>query len=274
MSYATLLVHVDADGELGGRVRVAAGLADSFHSHLIGAAAWMPRPAFAVEGVIIDPEPTDAEFNEMRTALTKRGDQFRAAVGAGRRQAEWRSSLDFPTEFIAREARAADLLIIGRDRTSYDPYRSTDAGELILRVGRPVLAVPPMIETLAAKRVVVAWKDVREARRAILDALPFLHVAQEVIVVEVCEAGDEPKAQSRLKDVAGYLARHRITTVAERARSVEGSASNALLQLVEDESVDLIVAGAYGHSRLGEWVFGGMTQDLLARSPVCCLFSH
>jgi len=274
MSYATLLVHVDADGELGGRVRVAAGLADSFHSHLIGAAAWMPRPAFAVEGVIIDPEPTDAEFNEMRTALTKRGDQFRAAVGAGRRQAEWRSSLDFPTEFIARESRAADLLIIGRDRTSYDPYRSTDAGALILRVGRPVLAVPPMIETLAAKRVVVAWKDVREARRAILDALPFLHVAQEVIVVEVCEAGDEPKAQSRLKDVAGYLARHRITTVAERARSVEGSASNALLQLVEDESVDLIVAGAYGHSRLGEWVFGGMTQDLLARSPVCCLFSH
>jgi len=274
MSYATVLVHIDADGELGGRVRLAAGLADSFRSHLIGAAAWMPRPAFAVEGVIIDPEPTDADYEEMRATLSKRGDQFRAVAGAGRRQVEWRSSLDFPTEYIAREARAADLLIIGRDRTSFDPYRSTDAGALILRVGRPVLAVPPSINTLAAKRVVVAWKDVREARRALQDALPFLHVAQEVIIVEVCEAGDERKAQSRLKDVASYLARHRITTVAERVRTVEGTASTAVLRLVEEASAELIVAGAYGHSRLGEWVFGGMTQDLLARSPVCCLFSH
>ena len=121
MSYATILVHVDVDGELGGRVQVAASLADRFHSDLIGAAAWMPKPAFAVEGVIIDPEPTDADYEEMRATLSVRGKDFRTAAGAGRREVEWRSSLEFPTEYIAREARAADLLVMGRDRKQYDP---------------------------------------------------------------------------------------------------------------------------------------------------------
>jgi nucleotide-binding universal stress UspA family protein len=274
MSYATILVQVDADGDMGGRVRLAAGLANQFQSHLIGVAAWMPRPAFAVEGVVIDPEPTEEEMAQMRALLGKRGDQFRAAAGREPNKIEWRSSLEFPTEFVAREARAADLIIIGRDRTSYDPYRSTDSGALVLRTGRPVLTVPPGVDRIAGKRVVVAWKDSREARRALQDALPFLHHAKEVILLEITEKGTEQESHLRLKDVAGYLARHKIMPVAERVRPIEGTASNALLRLVEEESVDLIVAGAYGHSRMGEWIFGGMTQDLLARSPVCCLLSH
>ena len=143
MPYSSLLVHVDVDGEIGGRVRLAAGLADQFHSHLIGAASWMARPAFVVEGVVVDPEPTEEGCQEMRAVLSRRGQEFRAYVGEARTQVEWRSSLDFPTEFVAREARAADLVIIGRDRSSYDPYRSTDSGALVLRTGRPVLAVPP-----------------------------------------------------------------------------------------------------------------------------------
>ena len=78
----------------------------------------------------------------------------------------------------------------------------------------------------------------------------------------------------RLKDVARYLSRHGVTALAEWVRPIEGTASGALLRVVEEQSVDLIVSGAYGHSRLGEWMFGGMTQDLLTQSPVCCLFSH
>jgi nucleotide-binding universal stress UspA family protein len=95
-----------------------------------------------------------------------------------------------------------------------------------------------------------------------------------VVVLEACETGSEQDAQRALRDVAGYLARHGIKVVAERVRPVDGTAFNTLLRLVEEQSVDLIVAGAYGHSRLGEWVFGGMTQDLLTKSPVCCLLSH
>ena len=274
MSYRTLLVHIDVDGENDGRVRLAAGLADHLHSHLIGAASWMARPAFVVEAVILDPEPTEEGYEEMRAVLSRRGKEFRACLGVARTQVEWRSSLDFPTEFVAREARAADLVIVGRDRTSYDPFRSTDAGALVLRTGRPVLVVPPGIESLVAKRVVIAWKDTREARRAVQDALPFLQGAKEVIVMEVTETESVQDSMHRLKDVAGYLSRHGITALAEWVRPIEGTASGALFRLVEEQSVDLIVSGAYGHARLGEWIFGGMTQDLLTQSPVCCLLSH
>jgi nucleotide-binding universal stress UspA family protein len=274
MSYRTLLVHVDVDGEIDGRVRLAAGLADRFHSLLIGAASWMARPAFVVEAVVLDPEPTEEGYEEMRAVLGRRGKEFRACVGVARTQVEWRSSLDFPTEFIAREARAADLVIIGRDRKSYDPFRSTDAGALILRTGRPVLVVPPAIQSLAAKRVVIAWKDTREARRAVQDALPFLQVAKEVIIMEVIETGRVKDTMHRLKDVANYLSRHGVTAVAKWVRPIEGTASGALFRVIEEQSVDLIVSGAYGHTRLGEWIFGGMSQDLLTQSPVCCLLSH
>jgi nucleotide-binding universal stress UspA family protein len=108
-----------------------------------------------------------------------------------------------------------------------------------------------------------------------MDALPFLHAASEVVLLEVCEQDDQQQAaQRRLRDVSAYLSRHRILTVAERVRPVDGTPFGTLLRLVEEESIDLIVAGAYGHSRLGEWIFGGMTQDLLTGCPVCCLFSH
>lgn len=274
MSFATLLVYVDVDGELSARVPLAAELADRFQSHLIGLSAWMPRPAFVVEGVVVDPEPTESDLEKMRAVLGRRGEQFRAVTETGGRRVEWRSELDFPTECVARQARAADLIVIGRDRLPYDPYRFTDSGALTLRAGRPVMVVPPGVRSLPAKRAVIAWKDTREARRAVQDALPFLHIANEVIILEVCEVGGEQEAQHRLKDVANYLGRHRISVVAERVRPVDGTVANTLLRLVEEQSVDLIVTGAYGHSRLGEWVFGGMTHDLLNSSPVCCLFSH
>lgn len=275
MSYATIMVQVDPSGELNGRMRIAAQLADRFQSHLIGISSWMPRPPFTIEGVPIDPELTAEDLANRMAALNKRGDAFKAAVGIDGRRVDWRCSMEFPSEYIAREARAADLVIISRERETFDPYIFPDPGALLLRVGRPVLAVPPGVNSVNGRRVVVAWKDTREARRAIQDALPFLERADQVILTEVCESVDEvTPSQNRLRDVTRYLASHRITAVVERVRPVEGTAISSLLRLVQDESADLIVAGAYGHSRLGEWIFGGMTQALLAQSPVCCLFSH
>jgi nucleotide-binding universal stress UspA family protein len=276
MSYASIMVQVDVTGELNGRVRVAGQLADRFQSHLIGISSWMPRPPFTVEGVVIDPILSAEELAERTRVLDQRGRAFKSAAGIDERHLEWRSSQEFPSEYIAREARAADLVIISRERPAYDPYIFPDPGELLLRVGRPVLTVPPGVSSLHGRRVVVAWKDTREARRAIQDALPFLHRADEIVVAEVCEHSDDvTPSQTRLRDVAKYLARHKIAAaVAERVRPIDGTGPNSLLRLVQDESADLIVAGAYGHTRLGEWIFGGMTQALLAESPVCCLLSH
>ena len=274
MSYASIMVHVEAELELNGRVDVAAGLAARFGGHLIGIAGWAPKPLFVAEGVVIDPAPTEAQLQNMRSSLEQAGKTFRAATETAVPRAEWRCSLDFPTDYVAQEARAADLVVIGRHWAPMDPYRSLDPGSLILKAGRPVLVVPKGVRSLAAKRILIAWKDVREARRAVQDAMPLLGGADNVLLLEIPEAGGEEQALRRLKDLGGYLARHGITVVGERVRAPAVTVTDTLYRLVEEERIDLIVAGAYGHSRLGEWIFGGVTRDLLPSSPVCCLFSH
>jgi nucleotide-binding universal stress UspA family protein len=274
MSYVSLMVHVDADSELSGRVSIAADLADRFHAHLIGIAGWAPMSVFLAEEALIDPIPTVPELQDMKHFLDLKGKQFCAAVGKEGRQAEWRSVLDFPTEAVAHEARAADLIIIGNERENRDPFRALDPGSFLLKAGRPVLVVPTALTSLSPKRIAIAWKDVREARRAVQDSLPLLQQAESVMVVEISETHEGDQASHHLKDVANYLARQRIDIVAERVRPADVTAAESLLRLIHDENINLIVAGAYGHSRLGEWVFGGVTRELLAESPICCLFSH
>jgi nucleotide-binding universal stress UspA family protein len=266
------MVHVHAEGALGARVAIAADLADRFRAHLIGVAAWAPMSLLLPERK--GPAPTQPHLQDMLSLLDLKGGEFRAAVGGNGRSAEWRSLLDDPTEALAREARAADLVVVGSRRESDNPFLALDPGALLLKAGRPVLVVPEGVAALAPRRIAVAWKDAREARRAVRDALPFLRQAESVMIVEVSEGNEGEQALRRVKDVAAYLNRHRIEIVTERVRPDEVGAANSLLHLIRDANIDLIVAGGYGHSRLGEWVFGGATRGLLAESPVCCLLSH
>lgn len=272
MAYPTIMVHVDFDAATESRLRLAAGLADRFKATLIGVAACAPHPLFARGGVGLAPLFTEENVDDLKAALGQLERRFRSIAVNGSRQVEWRSALDRPTEFVAREACAADLVIIGRERLSADPFRSLDPGALLLQVGWPVLLAPTGIDRLDAKRVVVAWKDTREARRALSDSLPFLHEAEKVFLVEVC-ADPEAEAVQHLNNMTTYLARHRIATATALTLQA-ANVTDELLGIVRKTKADLLVAGAYGHSRLGEWVFGGVTHDLLQKSPICCLFSR
>jgi nucleotide-binding universal stress UspA family protein len=122
--------------------------------------------------------------------------------------------------------------------------------------------------------VVVAWKDTRECRRAVRDALPFLQQAKEVLLVATGEDQSQSQAKKTLANVTAYLVRHRVIVAAEIWRRARQRVAAELLRVVDEEKADLIVAGGYGHSRLGEWIFGGVTRELLAGSPVCCMLSH
>jgi nucleotide-binding universal stress UspA family protein len=99
-------------------------------------------------------------------------------------------------------------------------------------------------------------------------------LAESILVVEVCDWGSEASALHRLKDVSRFLTQHRIANVAERVLLQAAIAGDVLTQFAQEVQADLIVAGAYGHSRLGEWMFGGVTHDLLTKSQICCIFSH
>jgi nucleotide-binding universal stress UspA family protein len=137
-----------------------------------------------------------------------------------------------------------------------------------------VLVVPNDMDSLKAERVVVGWKDTREARRALGDSLPLIREALSVAVVEIVDLGSEKPAQTHIDDVAGFLARHHIAVTVRKTEHAAGSIEGALIRVAQEISADLIVAGGYGRSRLGEWIFGGVTRGLLAASPVCCLLSH
>ena len=255
------------------RVRLSAKLASQFNATLIGVSARAVRPGVIVDG-IAPAVLSDASIPDIEAKLADQAKWFELAVGADRPKLLWQSAVDFPVDALARGARSADLIVIGPMWAPGDAYSSVDPGEVILRLGRPALFVPRGVGALQAEHVVIAWKDVREARRAVQDALPFLHEAARVTIAEICQSGDEERTLARLDDVARYLARHRIKGGPQVILHRQGSGAAQLIKLAQEEGADLLVAGAYGHSRLGEWIFGGVTRDLLAQSPICCLMSH
>ena len=166
------------------------------------------------------------------------------------------------------------MVIIGNKTRNHDPFRALDPGAFLVKAGCPVLVVPESVTSLSAKRIAIAWKDVREARRAVRDALPLLQQAEGVTVAGISEMSEHGPVLDHLYDVAIYLKQYCVESVSVLTKPAEGTVAESLLRIVYDENIDLIVAGAYGHSRLGEWVFGGVTRGLLAQRSVCCLFSH
>ena len=166
-------------------------------------------------------------------------------------------------------------MVIGSHPVAEDVYHAFDPGMVLLNAGRPVLVVP---ESLAdgnpGQRVVIAWKDTREARHAVQSAVPYLKMADHIALVEVAEAALEAAAREQLNDVEKYLRRHGIAVNTKSVTYPHGSISDQLRDVARKEGADLIVAGAYGHTRLGEWVFGGVTRGLLQDSEVCCLLCN
>jgi nucleotide-binding universal stress UspA family protein len=273
MSYASLIVYVEADATPERRVRLAAGLADQFNAMLTGVSALAVLPPVVADGMVMA-ELTIEDIDLMQAKLADKGNWFRGIAGGGRRRLNWHAALDFPAGVLTRAARSADLVIIGQTKAAGGTYRALDPGEAILKMGRPTLVVPEGVSSLTAEHIVIGWKDTREARRAVRDALPLLQEATSVTVVEACGPDDEKTALGRLDDVARYLSHHGIKGGPKVMLEQKGSGAGQLIRIAQEERADLLVTGAYGHSRLGEWMFGGMTRELLAASPICCLMSH
>jgi nucleotide-binding universal stress UspA family protein len=283
MSLASIMVHVGADAGAQARVEIARRLAARFEARLIGIAGQAP-PA-AVSGDIVgetdDPRAggdivEGDEVEQPDTAaivswLTGLENAFRAEaeLPAG---VTFRRAVEQPTTFIVREARAADLVILGRAAAFDIADRAVDPATVLMHSGRPLLVVPDGVGTLSAKRVVIGWKDTREARRALHDALPLLKRTDEVIIASVEEPYHSPVDPRTLDDVAAYLDWHGVG--ATITRRPDGNVGEVLGTIAGEKGADLIIAGGYGHSRLSERVFGGVTQQLLWSSPLCCLLSH
>jgi nucleotide-binding universal stress UspA family protein len=275
MTYATLMAHLEAGRSNGGLLHVVQRLVSHFDAHVIGIAACLPAQISDREGY-----PTGAlRMQEKARALVQlqaSEAEFRAALSEDASRLEWRSTTEFDTvgKYLAQEARGADLLVSAvASGALLDSSRRVALGELVMELGRPLLVVPDQARPLNLDWVTVGWTDTPEARRAVHDALPLLQKAVHVSLVEIADKDDLPAARRRLDEVAAWLQRHGVVAEPLAAAWMDEGASR-LYDIAHEQGADLIVAGAYGHGRLHEWVLGGVTQDLLRRSECCSLVAH
>jgi nucleotide-binding universal stress UspA family protein len=276
MSYATLMVHLQLGSPNTAVLKIAGDLADRLRANVIGIAVCQPMRIIYSDGYVPG-DIIEQDRQEIDDEMKATEAEFRAAMATRAATIEWRSAVIYTSlsERIAKEACCADLIITGMDRNTsmFDTSRHVDVGDLVMQAGRPCLIVPAETKRLALDHVVVGWKDSGETRRAIRDALPLLKAAGRVTVVTVADKEDLTAAAARLEDVAGWLKRHGITATSLAVPSTGDDAAE-LNAIVQNQGADLLVAGAYGHSRVREWVLGGVTRDLLLRAGRCALVSH
>lgn len=269
MAYRTLMVRsepdVHADQAIGLAVRVAA----MFDAAIVGvgAEALDPTVYSAVDGPLMA-----ALQNQIDTDIAEAKVRFESLTKAVAAGASWISTRGYPLDVMARHASGADLIIARRPSHHAGSAYSCTPSDLLSVTGLPLLLAPDRTVEFKADRVVVGWRNRREANRAITDALPFLMRAEEVRVVNVCHA-DEADPDG-LAEVAKRLARHGVavstTAVAPTAKGVAADIEAA----ADAFGADLIVCGAYHHSRLREWVLGGVTQDFMVSSAKFLLLSR
>lgn len=276
MAYKTILVHLDLNGDNEGVLNIGAQLAERFDARLIGIAAAQPTQPLYEEGFAMAAVVAE-ERTELERELAECRAQFYKVLEHRVKQIGWRSAVTFQrlSDYIADEARCADLIITGKDlgASLFGNSRRVSIGDLAIRAGRPVLIVPQGITQLAMENVFLAWKDAREARRAAFDALPLLRAAGNITVLEVTSEADQAHAEARIRDVALWLEQHEIPATRLAVGTSSQQAGYLHAELL-NRKCDLLVAGAYGHNRLGEWVFGGVTQDVLLDPDFCVLLSH
>lgn len=280
MTYKTITVHLDADPRCTARVDLAIRLAAAHGSQLVGIApTGLPDVLATMSGAV----PDGVEFIALSARyLHERADALVLAFGARAQAAGWARHeahvvVGEPLDAIVRYGRSSDLLVVGQtDRRARPDVVAWDfPQQTVLHSGCPVLVVPYAGDFAAAGEcVLVAWKGTREAARAVRDALPILRAARRVVLIEVAE-GAEPTDAQRLAliDVQAWLGRHGIEAEA-RLESAPAQIGDTLLSRAADYAADLIVMGAYGHSRIREWVLGGATRHLLDHMTVPTLMSH
>jgi nucleotide-binding universal stress UspA family protein len=274
MQHSTFMVYVSSGAESDMRVRIASELAAHFKSELIGmSVCTYPANAFAASGPVTDDE-ISFETRSLTAEIERRKAQFLQIAGEKISHSTWRSGIHFPIQCVLDELRSADLIIIGREESKDKFNQALVPATILSRAGRPVLMIPGNVRGLPFQRIVIAWKDTREARRVVLDVLPYLRFANNVIVTAVCEPDQkEAEIENQLNDVTNYLEGHGVPAKSKILRPKQ-SPGDEIINFARREDADLIVAGAYGHGRAGEWIFGGVTETLLAKSPISCFFSH
>jgi len=279
MSYKSIIVHLDTGERTHRRLAVAVSMAGQFGAHLTGVFSIdSPDPKSSAQTVAAGQYHSDRKNRRIqrRASLEQ---LFRTELQRCEVSGSWLVADESANLAVPRMGRYADLIIAGQeDVEDPDSYIANNFQEnLIMSAGCPVLLMPHVdLTPSVATHVMVAWDSSREAARAVHDALPFMRKAKNTTVVTIKPMKDHSAGNGHLRpDIAVVIARHGIEVRAVEIEADEDvSVGDTLLSHALDMGADLVVMGAYAHSRWQELVVGSTTRTILQSMAVPLLMSH
>jgi nucleotide-binding universal stress UspA family protein len=194
-------------------------------------------------------------------------DRIAAKAGAA---VKWRQETGPEPVVLAGAARLSDLTVIARPDATSDSQLPVSLEAALFDTGRPVLVVPPSPHQAIGRKIAIAWNGSPKASRAVAAALPFLEKAETITIMTVL-AG---KKGSSGEALAAYLGLHGLKATVESVDPQGKPAGQALLEHAQGRGVDLLVMGAWGHSRIREMILGGVTREVLAQTTLPVLMAH
>lgn len=278
MTYRTIVLHINDERRVHRLVEAAAFLAGRQQAHLVGLYVKPPVPTYG--STMIGAGLVKGGLGSFREEAGRVEAAFRKATEGLPFVTEWRAVAAHAqgvAETVMEHGRSSDLIIASQRDTAWDYSALLDEPErLAIESGRPVLIIPNAGNfPRFGDRVTLAWNGRREAARAAFDALPLLQAASIVRILWVNpqkereDAGDIPTAE-----IAIALARHGVKCETATVVATDVKVGDAILSTMADDASDLLVMGAYGRSRLREFVFGGATRQILKNLTVPVLMSH
>ena len=278
MGLDDIVVYVDGAEATKARVGFALALAKEHGAHLVGI-AFAPTALLPLYGADVGFADMTEVLESVKTQSANALDAFKTRAKAEGVSAEARlmqgMSEEFPHDF-AHAARHVDLAILGQPRDG-DPLIGQYAlvERCLFASGRPVIIVPAAPEKLALKgTIVAAWDGSAEAARAINDALTFLKPAARVVLLVGVPAGDGEERTPPTDDMIAHLKRHGVKAEAMRVKVSEGDVGRLLLTTAKDLGADLMVMGAFHHSRWREFILGGVTLTVLEEATIPLFMAH
>ena len=280
MAYKTILVALNNVMRTDALMSVALNMASKHDAHVIGLYVIPAVRVYPTMSPHVVPGLDDAcrvFFSQKSESVEK---AFNEALAKSGVRGEWRgidsASVDI-ADAVIEHGYQVDLIVASQQSNDVANGIEDDfCDRLVMESGRPVLLVPISGEFAAVgETVVVGWNATREAVRAVFDSLPVLKMAKTVKLLwinpmsEGSESGDLPGAE-----MAATLARHDINVAAEALPSEQAGAGEALITQAKELGADLVVIGAYGHSRMREFVFGGVTRTMLQAMTLPVLMTH
>lgn len=276
MDVKTILVHLADDEECERRLKVALKLAQIHNAHVTALFITKPlaMPA-AVAGRAASSVFLESAYEASRARARRLSTEFKDMADRANVDHTWIVEDGEHLGHLRYHAHVSDLVVVSQINQALnfeDHFRVRLAEELVMDIGAPVLIVPRNFEAaLDPKHVLVCWKMTYESVRAVRGSLAFLKRAELVTVLSIDESEESMLSAT---EVVSYLQRHGVTADAELVPSSDRSVADTLIEQAEQRRAQMMVMGAYGHSRMRELLFGGVTREMFQKMRLPVIMAH